>query len=556
MLIIIRSLRHSDNGQALQNPLVPAVERILASREWQVRKVAGQALASLISHQEALLRVTNWDKLSPPRGNNELHGRLHFLALVIENSVDWSRVDNLSKRHVERNLTLLIDRHGESPLLDITNTVLRCVGSYINHSKSDNSTLIESATKIASKLFRHPEQVGKPIHGMQLWFSSTFLLNHRPSKETLLKMLSCTNASPHVQQCPALWALEGMMGPVSYAEHLDADILNQVLALARSSEPEDAMLCAMNALRSVPWKKEILDSIEIGTRRGFVRDMTTAVRRTKYVPVREAALPALAWGVQWLSSAGDESVPLTQLGKELLVSSHEDQVSHTFPDIHTMVILLTCIQSQPARESALQALGLITPFLFPDSSSSSDTSHHPGLLRLHQSLGRLLHDDDITIRQGASEIVRNGLHVSISICQERAVEIWHQWLANHITHLGEPKALPWTEWIVDHVLDNPGIDPDERALLSATHQHQSSVLFEVEPSNLYRDGLADATRLASLLVSCGLGLSEDDLGRVKETKERVDTLLEKPESAESPIDDAWEARRVLQQRSRILGSLL
>ena len=171
-----------------------------------------------------------------------------------------------------------------------------------------------------------------------------------------------------------------------------------------------------------------------------------------------------------------------------------------------------------------------------------------------------MHDDDIAIRQGASEIVRHGLKVSIPICQERAVELWHDWLADLITRLtglgGSNVSGPWTKWIIDHILDNPGIDSDERALLSTTHQHQSSVLFEVEPSNLYRDGLADALRLATLLRSHRLELSEDDLKRVKETKERVDNRLEKAQSTESPIDDAWEARRVLGERSRILGSLL
>lgn len=328
MLIIIRSLRHSDNGQSIQTPLVSAIARMLGSREWQVRKVAGQALASLLSHQEGLLRATNWDKLPTPAGNNELHGRLHFLALVIENVIDWSRVDNLSKRHVERNLATLVDCHGKSPLLDITNSILRCVSSYVDHSSSKNTTaLIESATEIASRLFQSPEDVGKPVQGMQLWHSSTFLLTHQPTKETLMKMLTFTNASPHVQQCPALWALEGMMGPVSYTEHIDAEVFEQILTLARTSEPEDAMRCAMTTLRNAPWTKELLDSIEIGHRTGLVRDMTTAVRRTKYVPVREAALPALAWGVRWLASITSDSVPLTQLAQELLKSSHEDEVS-------------------------------------------------------------------------------------------------------------------------------------------------------------------------------------------------------------------------------------
>lgn len=327
MLVIIRSLRHSESGQSIQNPLVPAVERILGSREWQVRKVAGQALASLLSHQEALLRATNWEKLPAPTGNNELHGRLHFLALVIENVIDWSKVDNLSKRHVERNLMSLVDTHGESALLDITNSVIRCVNSYTIHSKTSNTALIASTTKIASEVYRPPEETGRPIHGMQLWSSSTFLLHHQATRDTLLKMLATSNASPHVQQCPALWALEGMMGPVSYTKHIDSAVFKQVLVLARSSVHDDAVrISAMGTLRSVAWRDDILDSIDMETRRGLVRDMTIAVQRTKYVPVREAALPALAWGARWLAASDNGS--FSHLAKELLQSSHEDEVRH------------------------------------------------------------------------------------------------------------------------------------------------------------------------------------------------------------------------------------
>jgi hypothetical protein len=132
ILIIIRSLRYSDSGSEIQKPLVPVVESLLVSREWQVRKVAAQALASLLSPREALYRATNWtNSIKAAKGNNEIHGRFMLLSLLFENVIDWSKVDNLAKKQIEQHLIRARDQHGKSPLLDISNAVVRCVASYL-----------------------------------------------------------------------------------------------------------------------------------------------------------------------------------------------------------------------------------------------------------------------------------------------------------------------------------------------------------------------------------------------------------------------------------------
>ena len=140
------------------------------------------------------------------------------------------------------------------------------------------------------------------------------------------------------------------------------------------------------------------------------------------------------------------------------------------------------------------------------------------------------------------------------ICQEKAVEVWYAWLASHIPRIAESNARSWTSWITDYILDVSGIDSDERALVSSLHQ--SGVLFEVEPSNLYRDGLASAGKLVDLVRTTSLCLSDQDIERIREAKVRVDGLLTQgAKGSDSPIDDGWEARRVLQERSRLLDSL-
>lgn len=200
----------------------------------------------------------------------------------------------------------------------------------------------------------------------------------------------------------------------------------------------------------------------------------------------------------------------------------------------------------------MTALELVTGFFFPEESAP----HRPGLLQLHQTLGRLLHDDDVAIRESASDVVRTGMKLPIPICQEKAVQLWHQWVAKHITRIPDSEGRPWRTWLIDHILDLEGIKSDETRL-KPTPTGSSDVLFEVEPSNLYWDGLAYSTKLASLVRSHGITLSEDDIHRIKETKAKVDALMKHDsKDQETPIDDGWEVWRVLFERSAVLESLL
>lgn len=326
ILIIVRSLRYSESGAAVQDPLVPVVERLLSSREWQVRKVAAQALASLLSPKDALFRATNWTStLSRSSGHNEVHGRYQLLALLFSHVIDWAKVDNLSKKQIEQNLFVALDRHGLSPLLDVSTTVVGCVSAYLASTAPMNLDLRSRTVEIARTTLFGPSASQYPVQGLSLWTSAMFLLDHAASTETLRSLLAYGDSSPNVTQLPALWTLQGIMGKPELLKLADLSIFQLVLSLARSTAHEDAVrISAMDTLHQSKWSEVITESVDVGTRRVFVREMSAVVMGTKYVPVREAALPALAWGIVWLSSDGD--LPWTTLSKELLKSSHEDEV--------------------------------------------------------------------------------------------------------------------------------------------------------------------------------------------------------------------------------------
>jgi hypothetical protein len=332
ILIIVRSLRYSESGHAVQQPLVPVVDRLLASREWQVRKVAAQALASLLSPKEALFRATNWTStLDACSDNNELHGRYQLLGLMFAHVIDWTKVDNLAKKQIEQSLFVALDRHGASPLLDISNTVIGCVSSYLASTTPMNPDLRSRTANLAKRtLFASPSSQ-YPVQGLVLWTSTMFLLDHARSTENLLGLLAHGNSSPNVTQLPALWTLQGLMDKPALQKLADLSIFQQVLSLARSIAHEDAVrITAMDTLHQAPWSREVLEAVDAETRRSFVKDMSAVVRGTKYVPVREAALPALAWGMAWLSSTLESDISWTVMSQQLLKSSHEDEVSRQF----------------------------------------------------------------------------------------------------------------------------------------------------------------------------------------------------------------------------------
>lgn len=338
ILIIIRSLRYSDSGSEIQNSLVPIVESLLGSREWQVRKVAAQALASLLSPQEALYRATNWTvSIDSAKGNNEIHGRYMLLSNLLDHGVDWSKVDNLAKKQIEQHLLRALDRHGGSPLLDISSNVIWCINSYLQSTTPMNPDIRDRAATVARQMLFSPVASQRPVQGIQLWASGAFLLKHATSTELLRSMLEYSNPSPDAQQLPALWALQGLMDSPDLAKHVDISIFRQTLALARSKSHDNAVrISAMDTLRLANWDSQILEGVDVEDRRAFVADMSAIVRGTKYVPVREAALPVLAWGTVWASSR-DTVLDCGVLARELLKSSHEEQVSIPFVRVHARV---------------------------------------------------------------------------------------------------------------------------------------------------------------------------------------------------------------------------
>lgn len=172
-------------------------------------------------------------------------------------------------------------------------------------------------------------------------------------------------------------------------------------------------------------------------------------------------------------------------------------------------------------------------------------------------------DDDEEIRHGAAGIIVGTLGGEKGVVQQRAVEMWDSWATRFLSSFDRNSdgLGQWLTWISDLAEDHKGYGeflcnrvwtaslniPVEHDIKTLKGGVDSEVLFEVEPSNIFRDPLVDvfyASKLLSNLRLAGL-LDDRSSHRVLEHL-KLDSVVEG--LCVSPIDDAWEARRSLVRR--------
>lgn len=172
-------------------------------------------------------------------------------------------------------------------------------------------------------------------------------------------------------------------------------------------------------------------------------------------------------------------------------------------------------------------------------------------------------DDDEEIRHGAAGIIVGTLGGEKGVVQQRAVEVWYNWATRFLSSFDRNSdgLGQWLTWISDLAEDHKGYGeflcnrvwtaslniPVEHDIKTLKGGVDSEVLFEVEPSNIFRDPLVDvfyASKLLSNLRLAGL-LDDRSSHRVLEHL-KLDSVVEG--LCVSPIDDAWEARRSLVRR--------
>ncbi|EAL20900.1 hypothetical protein CNBE2610 [Cryptococcus deneoformans B-3501A] len=563
ILIIVRSLRWSDKNSEMLSDLARAVEPYLRSREYQIRQTAAQALSSTVSPSEALQRALSIENyLSPsPEMANETHGYICFLRQLISNFIEWETVHAESRAGIDNILLRLVKEYIPGTHPTITADVIGCVESYLVCTSVGKGPLVTEITSRAQKYMNRASRAFVPAEEFRLAACAAVLSTHAASPSIILSLLgSSSSEASNIVILENLWHLQESYSP---------ELVDRVISLGvRGKAGEGIQLKALNVLSEITWQSVDCDALaEWKEKGGRFESVCEALDRivinSKCVPIREAALVALAWALHHAltNSPGESKKVISMYGRlarYVLRASHEDE-------------------SQPARFAAYKALTHLTSHLVH--------LPHPSF---HQTLIRLAQDDDEEIRHGAARIIVGMLGGEKSVVQQRAVEMWYDWATRLLLGFDRDsdELGQWLVWISDLAQDHKGYEHDVKTLKGGV---DSEVLFEIEPSNIFRDPLVDVFYASRLLSSLRLaGLLGDRLSHcVPETKTRPeihlienitqtpttvttacdDSNLQSPEHAEyleldrvaeepcvsspSPIDDAWEARGSFMRRKKL-----
>ncbi|WVF68582.1 hypothetical protein IAT40_003351 [Kwoniella sp. CBS 6097] len=508
ILIIVRSLRWASEEEKLQHDLKEAVRPYLSSDEYQVRQVASQALASLVSPSEALRQVSDIPAQIVQRDLNSVHGNLLFLCQLISNVIHWVEVPADSRQKVEGGLMTVVNRYVPGDCPPVTQAAIGCLEDYLEHASLVSEELLTSTLERAKQYLSSGSMTQfLPAEESRRTACTQLLLRHSPSTDLLLKLLS-SGAVEH-DQLSALEQLPSLPGMWT------AEVFQKVLVLALSgSGGHGVQALALDSLAEISWPAETISGLK-GKWGGVVRRLEGLVG-DRCVPVKEAALTTLGWAVNQRLSTGEGS---------------SDQDSAKELDVVTRYILTASDEnkSQPTRFAALQSLRHLPTRIF------TQPSPHPVLIR---SLIRLVQDDDEEIRLGACEIISNGLGKKRVYVQAKSLALVWAFLEKYLGGSKEGKEQ-WFGWIEELARDQAGTEYDLKLL---NRNRNNDVLFSVEAPNIFRDPLVDVYHASKLLSSVGIPVQctsgGSDLASSRGTNE--DGL--------SPIDDAWEGQRTLKRR--------
>lgn len=324
LLIILRSLRWSLDGDALAVSLFPAVEPFLASPEWQVREVASQALASLLSPERALekAKVTATRVSHNSDDVNLLHGRLLFLRRLVDDVVDWPAVREADRRGVEARLGDALGEWGAVAHPAIPAAILDCVAAYANVAdqieplgakatdtrEEQRRSLLADAAAAAHAFLYAPRQVGADL----LYAASARVIIQSGDVSSLL--------TPRVPEDAQLLALDAALRTPTLA------VLRSVLGLAKAGS-NAVRTAALEVLAAWP-AGEAGDADGVEKEMAGLYDVALRLASHRCVPLREAALAALGRCVaSALSSSSPSPEDLEHLAALVASAADENSVS-------------------------------------------------------------------------------------------------------------------------------------------------------------------------------------------------------------------------------------
>lgn len=224
---------------------------------------------------------------------NAIHGQLLYIENLILNTIDWSTVLDKQRVTIEAFFLRLFADIGNLPCLPIRGALFGCVSAYLADGLP-SPDFRSWAVRAARRVVQQPRTL-LPAADNLAWLAGGIPLAHDPSPDLLLTLL----AKPAEQdRLSALWAIPSL--PTAC---LTLAVFEKVLEMATGGQSGDGVqINALNTIAStwasVPWDEGVLMSIHQDER---IRacERIGHLMKTRIVPMKEAALPALAWSVVW-----------------------------------------------------------------------------------------------------------------------------------------------------------------------------------------------------------------------------------------------------------------
>lgn len=303
VLIILRSLRWSQDGASEAAQLCPIVEAYLSNPDIQVRTVASQALSSLLSPDQAVekAKVTATRISHSSMDLNLVHGRLMFLERLITDVIQWEMVSNDDRRILE-------DRMRESLWQQRNPTIVTaavdCVNAYTALIEPLTPSLPSITREIALSSLKRSNAPGVDL--LCASAAKALLPSH------LVDLLH-----PSMPEDALLIALENLRsGDYSSAT------LKALVKLCQAPVGDGVHTLAFDVLASWP------SSAEFEENRSTVANLVwKRYQKSRCVPLKEAALVAMG-----RVNAGQDVERIEQLAEFIAEAAVEEQVSSQLPN--------------------------------------------------------------------------------------------------------------------------------------------------------------------------------------------------------------------------------
>lgn len=312
VLIILRSLRWSQDGATEAAQLCPIVEAYLSNTDIQVRAVASQALSSLLSPDQAIekAKVTATRISHSSMDLNLVHGRLLFLEHLITDVIQGENVSDDDRRILE-------DRMRESLWQQRNPTIVTaavdCVNAYTALVQPLTPSLPSITKEIALSSLKRSNGPG-----VDLLCAS--------AAKALLSSNLVDLLSPSLPEDAHLIALEHI-GSTDYT----AAVLNALINLCQSPVGDGVHTAIFDLLGSWPSTPEFEEN------RATIADIVwKRYQKTRCVPLKEAALVAMG-----RVSAGQAPERTAKLSELVAAAAAEEQVSYSIPQRMTTDLRLS-----------------------------------------------------------------------------------------------------------------------------------------------------------------------------------------------------------------------